>query len=86
MDIRLLFTIKLNSGIILVITAFSLQKDTSKTYYNCAVPLRFFLKNSFQLLLSEFKYINILKIAYFKLNLDTKPFILYHSKMKYPYF
>lgn len=85
MDIRLLFTIKLNSGIILVITVFSLQKDTSKTYYNCAVPLSFF-KKLFTALLSEFKYKNIPKITYFKLNLDTKPFILYHSKIKYSYF
>lgn len=83
-DIRLLFPIKLNSGIILVIAMFSLQKDTS--YYNCAVPLSWKKKNGFHLLLSESKYRNIPKIAHIKLNMDTKPFILYHSKMKYQYF
>lgn len=62
MDIKPLFPIKLNSGVILVIAMFSFQNDMGKKYHcNCAVPL-ILKKYGFQLLLSEFKYRKTFKI------------------------
>lgn len=61
MDIKLLFPIKLSSGITVVIVMFLFEYDIGKKYCNCAVLLSF-EKSAFQILLSEFKYRNLFKI------------------------